>query len=538
MLGRTKTASNATKVDLAVVSCTSLWSGFFNFYRQLASEEVDAVVHLGDLIYDKPDPDELVRVPDEFRCDQETSLHVPNVATRMVLTNVVIRVFVMFVTESAGMLVRKSCCLLLILARAVQVMDDLRDAFCHTSDLTRYRALHSVHMFDPDFRLARSRHPFIVIYDNHDVNWPDANNSMRAFREWVPIRVREPSQFSEGSFRHFEFGSKLVDVYVLDTTASAGTQGLLGSEQEDWLEAQLQESSGTWRLFASPKTFMPLTLNRIGPALAVPVACVSLVLLMQAACCRILMRRCPSLNDEARQDSQVCSGKGRAVTRIVRSFSFCSCCICWLWTLAGAITCALLIVKLDTHNLNLLHATDTTWEGQPRSRNLLFQQLQQSGRVSNNIWAVGDMHFSYLADVFQFDFFGRDLFTYSPEAVAERFGVEFMPGSGSRGNMDEKVGELLGPLFAPPSLVSRVLAGVIDYAIRSANPHLRHFEGSEHGYGLLKIAAHQVQASWVRFDVLGRTDGFTRVSGMHVNVEDNQWSLEPALVQTTCASGH
>ena len=55
-----------------------------------------------------------------------------------------------------------------------EVMDTLRDALCSRSDLVRYRALHSIHMFDPDFRLARSRHPFIAMYDNHDINWKDA----------------------------------------------------------------------------------------------------------------------------------------------------------------------------------------------------------------------------------------------------------------------------------------------------------------------------------------------------------------------------
>ena len=148
---------------------------------------------------------------------------------------------------------------------------------------------------------------------------------------------------------------------------------------------------------------------------------------------------------------------------------------------------------------------------------------ESRGKASNNIWAVGDMHFSYLADVFRFDYLGKDLFSYSPQASVERYGVEFMPGSGSRGNMDEKAGELLGRFFKPPSYLSRLVGRVIDYVLLSANPQFRHFEGSEHGYGLLKIARQKVQASWARFDVLRVANGFTRVSGMHVNAGDNKW---------------
>ena len=122
--------------------------------------------------------------------------------------------------------------------RNAEVMDGLRDALCHPSDLVRYRALQSVHMFDPDFRLARSRHPFIVIYDNHDVNWKDANSSLRAFREWVPMRGRDEDHALEGGFRHFRFGEDVVDVYMLDT-AMASTGSLLGQEQEEWLKTQL-----------------------------------------------------------------------------------------------------------------------------------------------------------------------------------------------------------------------------------------------------------------------------------------------------------
>src|SRR5690606_34350998 len=52
--GRTRTApAGATaSATFAVVSCSNYPTGFFNVYREVAQQPVDAVLHLGDYIYE------------------------------------------------------------------------------------------------------------------------------------------------------------------------------------------------------------------------------------------------------------------------------------------------------------------------------------------------------------------------------------------------------------------------------------------------------------------------------------------------------
>ena len=101
---------------------------------------------------------------------------------------------------------------------------------------------------------------------------------------------------------------------------------------------------------------------------------------------------------------------------------------------------------------------------------------KSQGKASNNIWAVGDMHFSYLADVFRFDYLGKDLFSYRPQAAVERYGVEFMPGfwqSGQHGRESRRAaGSLLQASFlsVPPGRTSDRLCAP---ACQSTVPTLR-----------------------------------------------------------------
>ena len=53
MIGKTKTISNSSSsLKLAAISCSDYQRGFFNAYSTLADEEIDAVIHLGDYIYE------------------------------------------------------------------------------------------------------------------------------------------------------------------------------------------------------------------------------------------------------------------------------------------------------------------------------------------------------------------------------------------------------------------------------------------------------------------------------------------------------
>ena len=69
-MGKTLPAKEVSKFKLAVVSCSSVWSGYFNAFRQIAKrEDIDFVIHLGDYAYDYPDKDELYLMPTSYPVD-------------------------------------------------------------------------------------------------------------------------------------------------------------------------------------------------------------------------------------------------------------------------------------------------------------------------------------------------------------------------------------------------------------------------------------------------------------------------------------
>ncbi|HRG88228.1 MAG TPA: PhoD-like phosphatase N-terminal domain-containing protein, partial [Chitinophagales bacterium] len=65
-IARTLPADTVKQFKLAVVSCSSVWAGYFNAYRSIAKRpDIDYVVHLGDYVYDYADDQQLNRMPPE-----------------------------------------------------------------------------------------------------------------------------------------------------------------------------------------------------------------------------------------------------------------------------------------------------------------------------------------------------------------------------------------------------------------------------------------------------------------------------------------
>lgn len=237
-VGRTRTlpASGVSRVRLGVVSCSNYPFGYFNAYAALARRaDLDAILHLGDYIYEYPngrfgDGSALGRIPQP---DAE------------------------------------------IIA------------------LADYRARHAQYKADPDSQAIHRQHPFIVVWDDHEL----ANNTwsggaenhqaekgegdwfvrrdaaVQAFLEWMPIR--ETAGLAPRIHRTLRWGN-LVDLVMLDTrlvgrdrqadsrndvaTIESGTRSLLGSAQEDWLHGELAESrrDGTrWQLLGQQVMFAP-----------------------------------------------------------------------------------------------------------------------------------------------------------------------------------------------------------------------------------------------------------------------------------------
>lgn len=236
-IGRTRTlpARGGDRLRLASVSCSNYPAGYFNVYRCLANRlDLDAVVHLGDYIYE---------VATVVQGDGAGSGRVPMPA-----------------------------------GEAVTLAD--------------YRGRYASYRSDIDLQDAHRLHPFIVVWDDHEIandasvtgapahtakhgSWATRRaEAYQAYLEWMPIR--EASKSGIRLYRNFRFG-ELADLVMLDTRGLrdqqvAGTdvealadprRSLLGAEQETWLFEQLRESqrAGTrWRVLGQQVLFASLAI--------------------------------------------------------------------------------------------------------------------------------------------------------------------------------------------------------------------------------------------------------------------------------------
>lgn len=203
VVGRTRTApaDAAERLRFAVTSCTSIFSGYFNGYRAIARRlDLDGLIHVGDYTYDFPDEDELVRIPDPIPEDPET--------------------------------------------------------------LEAWRTLHAYHLGDPDLRAARAAHPWVMLWDNHDVNpgAPVSGGGVQAFREWNPVSPPEEPRGPEIVYRRLPFGD-LLDVVVLDVLLfrddaddpDSPDKTILGDAQQAWFHETMAGSTATWKLVGNQK---------------------------------------------------------------------------------------------------------------------------------------------------------------------------------------------------------------------------------------------------------------------------------------------
>jgi alkaline phosphatase D len=242
-IGRTRTlpANGVERVRLGVVSCSNYPAGYFNAYRALANRpDLEAVLHLGDYIYE---------FADGVFGDASAIGRVP-----------------------------------LAPGEAATLAD--------------YRLRYATYRSDPDLQDAHRLHPFIVVWDDHEIAndaWSGgakehtANHgdwaarlaaAYRAYAEWLPIR--EAADRRIHLYRTFRIGD-LADLVMLDTRTSRdrqlpGVSGLeltdpartmLGAEQEGWLFDQLRTSKrngARWRLLGQQVLMSPLT--PAGPAVS------------------------------------------------------------------------------------------------------------------------------------------------------------------------------------------------------------------------------------------------------------------------------
>jgi alkaline phosphatase D len=174
-IGRTITAPRANDprpVSFAFVSCQSVNEGKLNAYRRMIFEDERAtpadqlgfVLHLGDFIY------EVVQYPEEGNTRYDRTIYE------------VARI------ENGGKVGK----------------------FHYPLDADGYRAVYKGYLADPDLQDARSRWPFVCIWDNHEFSWQGRQSILKqgdagrpgqsvkvaanqAWFEYIPARVTPPS---------------------------------------------------------------------------------------------------------------------------------------------------------------------------------------------------------------------------------------------------------------------------------------------------------------------------------------------------------
>lgn len=225
-IGRTRTSEAFQRLNFAFVSCQDWQNGYYTAFEHLAKENLDLVVHLGDYIYEYGPEPGAVRQ------------HIgPEIVT-----------------------------------------------------LNDYRNRYALYRTDANLQAAHRAFPWIVTWDDHEVDNNYANftpednqtqaaftlrraNAYQAYYEHMPLR---PSSLPVGSnmqlYRRFSFGN-LADFHVLDTrqyrTDQPCDDGLkprcleafdekatmTGTEQEQWLFQGLDKSRSHWNVIAQQTMF-------------------------------------------------------------------------------------------------------------------------------------------------------------------------------------------------------------------------------------------------------------------------------------------
>jgi alkaline phosphatase D len=236
-IGRSRTLPRASadvaRLRVAFASCQQYEMGYFTALRHLAGEDVDLVLHLGDYIYEGASQQNRIR-----------RHHGPEIKT----------------------------------------LDD-------------YRTRYAQYRTDPDLQAAHAAHPFVVTWDDHEVDNNYAGElseaqdpilgflrrraaAYQAYYEHMPLRRTSlPRGASSRIYRGFAYGT-LAAFSVLDTRQYRTNQPcgdgakplcpdvfssdatMLGAEQERWLFARLTRATARWNVL--PQQVMVAPVDR-GP---------------------------------------------------------------------------------------------------------------------------------------------------------------------------------------------------------------------------------------------------------------------------------
>lgn len=266
-IGRTRTLPTGAieAARFGVISCSNFPFGHFNVYDLVArDEDLDAVIHVGDYIY------EYGASEGEYGASEGARLNRPH------------------------------------------------DPPHELTSLDDYRRRHAQYKSDPCLQAAHAAHPFIAIWDDHEVandtwsggaenhdprtegDWSARKRAaLQAYYEWMPIREPDLARPREAIFRSFSYGD-LLTVAAIETRLTARSESfeynvivptltspeaiarfrdeilwskdreLLGAAQIDYLRGALKSSMDkgqAWRLIANQVIMAKVTAPNLEPHL-------------------------------------------------------------------------------------------------------------------------------------------------------------------------------------------------------------------------------------------------------------------------------
>lgn len=231
LTGRTQTSpgpGNVEQLRFGVVSCSNYQAGYFNAYRHLSQRnDLDAIIHLGDYIYE---------YADGAYGEEDLMTERPLDPSQEIIT------------------------------------------------LEEYRTRYSTYRLDTNLIRAHQQAAFITVWDDHETandsyrdgaqnhtegeegSWEDRKAAgKRAYFEWMPIRDQE----DRSVYRKIQYGD-LMDLILLDTRLEGRQQQLddvtseaindenrtiLGTTQKQWLLDQLSNSTAKWKVIGQQVVF-------------------------------------------------------------------------------------------------------------------------------------------------------------------------------------------------------------------------------------------------------------------------------------------
>jgi len=443
-IGRTQTAPDERHrthaLRFGLVSCSNYTGGYFGAYRALSERnDLDFVLHVGDYLYeygngaDRYGPADLIGKRDSIPATE-------------------------------------------------------------TIDLQGYRLRHALHKADPDQQRAHRRHPWITIFDDHEVannTWAEGaqnhtasegdflarrREAYEAYLEWMPFRLPEQRRVPHRGtrfFKRFTFGD-LGDLSILETRQNHSAQidvapytkigggfiptgipavdarladpsrHLAEPEQLGWLKKGLSSRRGGWHLIGNQVILAPVRFP--GAVLGAP------------------------------------------------------------------------------PNVSLLNSDQ--WDGYQADQAELIAHLDaQTRRAGDAVVLTGDIHSSWAMDIPA----RRSATGYKPA------GVEFVCPSVSSDGFYEVV-RAAQPAGTPVANVVATTRG-ITAAITAANPWIRYLDGIGHGYTLIDVTPERVQADYFLTAVPTSAQPDPRVDATVEPVYNRSWQTLAGSRQVSTATG-